>query len=176
MPEGVPGQCRQVFQTQTSQTLTMCCCGNGGQPGGRSGPQESQPRVPQPPAPSSCLGLDSPCQAPGCPAAESAACGLQGWATRLALGPSRPSEPRCLLPAGSRSGCGLGHPRPHALPVGSAATAVSGRAPPAVAPAPGGRGPGPCVSCGVHWVGSEGSSTCARGGFQRVPQTSACPM
>lgn len=62
----------------------------------------------------------------------------------LALGPSRPlCGPRCLLPRREPLWVRLGHPAPHTSSPWDprSATGLSaGRAPPAVAPAPGGRG------------------------------------
>lgn len=174
-----PGRCPdsagQVFQTQTSQTLTMCCCGNGGQPRrevGASG--EPAQGALRPPAPLPLGGVrtvptrlrDAPLQSRGCLWPPGSRLGWPWGLPGLSAG-----HVACSTP-GSRSGCVWDTlrltPPPRgilALPRGCQLATLP---PPSLQLREVG-GPGPCVSCDIHWVSSEGSNTCARGGLQRGP-------
>lgn len=146
VPREVPGQCRaSVPNTDISDPDNVLL--RQRRPARREVGASGEPAqgALRPPGPSSTRGCpDSPCQAPGCPAAESGLPAASREPSRLALGPSRPlCEPRCLLPRREPLWVRLGHPAPHASSPWDprSATGLSaGRAPPAVAPAPGGRG------------------------------------
>lgn len=174
-----PGRCPdsagQVFQTQTSQTLTMCC--QQRRPARRRlGPQESSAQGALRPRPLFHWGVrtvparpgDAPLQSSGCPRPPGSRPRVGPW------GPSSLSVSHaCLLrppepPLGAFS---LGTPCATPLPCGILALPrglSAGRAPCCSSSSgrPGTRAASPAAFTG--W-GSEGSSTCARGGFQRGP-------
>ena len=175
----VQGKCSKH---RSSQTLTMCCCGNGGQPRRETGASgEPAEGVLHPPAPLLLGGVpDSPrsgsgmslCRVMGLPAVSRE---LPQLALTWALPHLSAGHVACPTPR-SCSGClwdtPCHTPPPRGIPGWwsylpcSATGLLAGHALPTVAPAPGVRGTWVVrlLWCSLRGQG-DGSNTCASGGF-----------